>query len=106
MAAEAGVTVPTLLKALGLYPLDASHGGENIYVNNFGERLPFRGGNWANGVAAGVFALRMNNTRANSDNNIGFRAALLSKPDAADLRVCFQRREDKGACFHAERQKT
>ncbi len=68
--------------------------------------LPRRGGNWNNGVAAGVFALRMNNTRANSDNNIGFRAALLSKPDAADLRVCFQRREDKGACFHAERQKT
>ena len=74
---------------------------------NIGNRtLALRGGNFNNGASAGVFALNMNNTRADAGNNIGFRAALLSQPDAAALRGCFQCREDKGACFHAERQKT
>ena len=36
-----------------------------------------RGGNWNNGSNAGVFALNLNNLRSNSNNNVGFRAALL-----------------------------
>jgi hypothetical protein len=68
--------------------------------------LPFRGGSFNNGVAAGVFALNLNNPRANSNNNIGFRAALLSKPEVITSRGCIQCREDKGVRFHAGRQKT
>ena len=35
---------------------------------------PISGGNWNNGSNAGVWALNLNNTRANSNNNVGFRA--------------------------------
>lgn len=41
-----------------------------------GRKLPIRGGNWDNGVRAGVFALNLNNARSNVSTNIGFRAAL------------------------------
>jgi len=37
------------------------------------QALPFRGGNWNNAATSGVFALNCNNTRANSNNNIGAR---------------------------------
>lgn len=67
--------------------------------------MPLRGGNWNNGTNAGVFELNLNNSRALSNDNVGFRSALLSWSDAEDLRVFSQYREDKGACFHAERQK-
>jgi hypothetical protein len=35
-----------------------------------------RGGNWNNGVKAGLFYSNGNNTRSNANGNIGFRAAL------------------------------
>jgi RNA-directed DNA polymerase len=38
-------------------------------------RLPYRGGNWNNGAIAGVFALNLNNDRANANTNIGCRPA-------------------------------
>ena len=40
--------------------------------------LPLRGGDWANAARAGVFALNLNNPRANSNGNIGFRAAFVN----------------------------
>lgn len=39
--------------------------------------MALRGGNWNNGAQSGVFALNLNNTRANSNNNIGFRSSVL-----------------------------
>ena len=39
-------------------------------------RLPFRGGCWHDGAASGVFACSLHDPRANSWNNVGFRAAL------------------------------
>lgn len=36
----------------------------------------YRGGNWNNGANAGVFYLNGNNSRTNSNTNIGFRVAL------------------------------
>jgi len=35
---------------------------------------PIASGNWNNGEAAGVWALNLNGVRANSNNNVGFRA--------------------------------
>lgn len=35
---------------------------------------PIAGGNWNNASNAGLWALNLNNVRANSNNNIGFRA--------------------------------
>ena len=41
--------------------------------------LPLRGGSfWGTAAGAGVFALTLDNPRANSNHNIGFRAAFLS----------------------------
>lgn len=39
-------------------------------------RFPIRGGNWNNGANAGLGYLNLNNSRANSNGNIGFRPAL------------------------------
>lgn len=44
------------------------------------------GGNWRNGSNAGVFNVNLNDTRSNSNANYGFRSALPSMSDAADLR--------------------
>ena len=40
-------------------------------------RCVYRGGNWNNGVNAGVFYLNGNNSRSNSNTNIGFRSAFI-----------------------------
>ena len=76
-AATGGVTVPNLLKLLGLFPLDASHGSDGHYVRNNGERVAFRGGSWNGGALAGVFFLDLNNARSNSGTNLGFRSAFI-----------------------------
>jgi len=78
LAADAGITVPEIMKALGLAPVDASHGGDGLWARNYGERLPLRGGDWRHGGAAGVFALNLNHARTDSGNNVGFRSAFVS----------------------------
>lgn len=40
-----------------------------------------RGGNWNNGSNAGVFALNLNNSPGNQNNNIGFRCASDKVPE-------------------------
>ncbi|HJI16866.1 MAG TPA: hypothetical protein OIM04_06580 [Oscillospiraceae bacterium] len=66
-------------------------------ISNTGDRLalPLRGGSYWNGSGAGVFALNLDNPRANSNANIGFRAAFLSG----------QMQEAQGPYARAERQK-
>ena len=39
---------------------------------------PIAGGNWNNGSNAGVWTLNVNNSRANSNNNVGSRAVIWS----------------------------
>ena len=46
-------------------------------------RLPYRGGNWNNGADAGLAAVNLNNSRANTNTNIGFRPAFGSRQKAA-----------------------
>lgn len=46
-----------------------------VYMRNFGERLPYRGGSWAHGSNAGLAALNCNTSRVNTDSSIGFRLA-------------------------------
>ena len=76
-AATGGVTVPNLLKLLGLFPLDASHGADGHYVRNNGERVAVRGGNWSYGAAAGVFFLYLSHARSYSYTSLGFRSAFI-----------------------------
>lgn len=75
VAAASGVTVPTILKALGLAPIDTAHGGDSLWARNNGERLPFRGASWSYGASAGVFALGLPYPRSYSNDSIGFRSA-------------------------------
>jgi len=77
MTASSGVTVPILLKSLGLFPLDTAHGGDHIWVRNNLERFPLFGGDWHDGSGAGVFALNLIYYRSLSDSNVGFRAAFV-----------------------------
>lgn len=76
-AATGGVTVPNLLKLLGLFPLDASHGADGHYVRNNGERVAYRGGSWYDGALAGVFYLYLFDARSFSCANLGFRSAFI-----------------------------
>lgn len=52
--------------------------GEEIRITGAGcqSRLPNCGGNWNNTSNAGVFYVNLNNTRSNTNTNIGFRSAL------------------------------
>jgi len=78
LAAKSGFTVPDLLKYLAIAPIDANHGGDGIWVRNYGERIPLRGGHWAGGSHAGVFALRLDGARSDSGHGVGFRSAYVS----------------------------
>ncbi|MCW5321433.1 hypothetical protein D5039_09825 [Verminephrobacter aporrectodeae subsp. tuberculatae] len=57
MGVKAGLTVPAIAKALGLYPVTASLPGEDGFLmHNQGESLSMAGGHWNDGAKAGVFA--------------------------------------------------
>ena len=46
-----------------------------VYMRNFGERLPFRGGSWSGGSNAGLAALYCGNSRVDTYSSFGFRLA-------------------------------
>lgn len=75
LTAHTGITVPQILKGLGLFPVDSDHGGDGFYFRNNGERLPFRGGIWFSASNAGVFNLSLSNPRSYSNSAHGFRSA-------------------------------
>lgn len=77
LAADTGITVPMILKALALAPVDSDHGGDRLYTNNIGEILPYRGGGWHNASAAGVFSLTVGGGRTATIGIIGFRSAFV-----------------------------
>ncbi|MEG2001305.1 MAG: hypothetical protein RR053_07940, partial [Evtepia sp.] len=81
IAAKAGVTVPQMLKGLGIAPIpDFTYGNGMMYANNNEpERMPFRGAGWSNGTNAGVAALSLDDARTYSSGVIGFRSAYFGK---------------------------
>lgn len=78
LRAKNGFTVPDSLKYLAIAPIDANHGGDGIWVRNYGERVAIRGGDWAHGSNAGVFALRLINPRSHSSHDFSFRSAYIA----------------------------
>jgi hypothetical protein len=50
---------------------------DDIWVRNYGERLPIRGGNWTNGAYAGLAALHLNDRRSYVYYYIGCRPAFI-----------------------------
>ncbi len=75
--AAAGVTVPSRLRQLAAFPVDTNHGGDALYLRNYGERLAARGGYWGYAGVAGVFALNLGYLRSGSGYDIGFRPAFV-----------------------------
>lgn len=78
LAAKSGVSVPVILKVLGLAPIGTTGVQGHFWARNHGERLPIRGGYWNSGVNCGPFALYLYLVRSNADWLIGFRAAFLA----------------------------
>lgn len=74
MTKAGGYVSNQAMKRLLLEPAGALPQGR-IYVRNFGERLPFRGGSWSSGASAGLAALYLNSSRASADTGIGVRPA-------------------------------
>jgi hypothetical protein len=77
LAAAGGVTVPNLMKLLGLAPIDANHGGDRIYMDSLNEKCAVRGGSWGFGSEAGVFSLDLDGPRSGSYVRTGFRSAFV-----------------------------
>lgn len=75
---ETDFTVPDLLRYLALFPDGTGYKGDNVWVRNYGERLPRRGAHWYSGSEAGVFALSLSHERSYSHYRAGFRSAFIS----------------------------
>lgn len=76
LVAATGLSVPQIIKELALFPADESgYEGDNFYMNNTGERFPYRGGNWGAGSLAGVFCAGLDSPRSFSHDSFGFRSA-------------------------------
>lgn len=77
IAAKAGVTIPQILKGLGLAPIsDFTYGNGLMWVRNHEpERVAFRGADFGDTSYAGVSALSLLRPRTHSNFGIGFRAA-------------------------------
>lgn len=71
---DATYTKIELLRRM-LVEVDADLLNGRFYINNDGERLPIRGGNWNGGSNAGLAALSLFNTRTNAVSGFGFRPA-------------------------------
>lgn len=73
------VTVPDLLKRLGIYPHEVNMTRGRFYMRNLGERLPIRGGNWNYSSIAGLAAAYLHNPRSYASTYVGFRPAFVSR---------------------------
>jgi len=83
LTAASGLTVPQVLKGLGLFPDGVLADYNNVggfWFRNNGERLPIRGGSWYHGADAGVFALDLRYPRSYVSALVGFRAAFYGNP--------------------------
>lgn len=79
LATKSGFSVPDILKWLAIFPAESDgYGDDSVWVRNYGERLPRRGGNWYAGSSAGVFYLDLLSRRTHSDGTGGFRSAFVS----------------------------
>lgn len=74
MAKAGGYVSNQALRRLLIEPATILPQGR-IYMRNFGERLPFRGGHWGFGADAGLAAVFLDSSRAFTDSSIGFRPA-------------------------------
>lgn len=81
IAAASGVTVPAYFKALALAPVATGLHSDHFWTGTdyTAEYLPIRGGYWGDPAAAGVFSLRVGDSRSGALWGIGFRAAYIPR---------------------------
>ena len=74
-----GITIPDYLKALALYPNDATDTYKNdyFYANTSGEQIPCRGGSVSNANTAGIFYCNLRGSRVARAYDNGFRSAFV-----------------------------
>lgn len=77
-----GDATKVLLRSLALLPdegaAESDYEGDYFWWNNgVAERCVYRGGDWGNGAAAGVFYLNGNDSRSYSSTGVGFRSAYI-----------------------------
>ena len=76
LTAATGITPPAILRALGLFPIATTGlGDDGMWMRNYNERLPLRGGDWSYASLAGVFALNLSHLRSYVYASVGFRPA-------------------------------
>lgn len=75
---DAGYTQVELLRRLLVESASPDTVPGALYVRNYGERMPRRGGSWSHGSSAGLGALVFNPARSYSDSLIGFRPAFFA----------------------------
>ena len=74
MAKASGYVSLQALRRLLVEPASVLPQGR-IYMRNYGERLPYRGGAWGYGAYAGLAALALNVSRVYAGADLGFRPA-------------------------------
>lgn len=72
---EAAYTPIELMRRLLIETATANNLQGRVYMRNFGQRLPIRGGDWGGGVNAGLGSLDLRYSRSSSGVFIGFRPA-------------------------------
>lgn len=72
---DAAYTPSELMRRLLIETSTANNLQGQLYMRNFGQRLPIRGGNWNHGVSAGLGALNLLYSRSYSYIDVGFRPA-------------------------------
>jgi hypothetical protein len=65
----------TLLKQLGIYPVDNLQREPVFFLRNYGERMLCKGGSWFDGPTASLWELYMREARGWIAQDIGFRCA-------------------------------
>ena len=76
-AAVAGVTIPKILIAAGLFPEAGMKSPGHYWARNHGERLLFRGSSFDCTSFGGVAALYLYGPRSYSNNVVAFRSAFV-----------------------------
>lgn len=77
MTQAAGVVVPPILRALGVFRHKDVLDADRIYVRNYGDRGAFRGGYWGSGDGSGIRSLHFNDSRISTGSILGARPAFV-----------------------------
>lgn len=80
---KSGYNIPASMLQAAIAPITLSDGtySQNpkgaLYIRNYGERFPLRGGSWVTGANAGLFALILYSARSYVTSTLGFRPAFV-----------------------------